>query len=158
MEGMSLGGGLEIGISCITVPHHVTEGQKHTHWPATRHHFQRHSHCGPAGCGLETMKSSTVIRTLCGVIAVPCVHSKSTRTLGMVSRCGTCMAPEVSSPATSIHRVPRLALTAKWSLKTTKLVTKLPENHSQVFVLGMHTGLGSFVAHQSPMKANTRHW
>jgi hypothetical protein len=31
MEGMSSGGGLEIGISCITVPHLVTEGQKHTH-------------------------------------------------------------------------------------------------------------------------------
>ncbi len=31
MEGMSSGGGLEIGISCITVPHLVTRGQKHTH-------------------------------------------------------------------------------------------------------------------------------
>jgi hypothetical protein len=31
MEGMSSGGGLEIGISCITVPHLVTGGQKHTH-------------------------------------------------------------------------------------------------------------------------------
>jgi hypothetical protein len=30
MEGMSSGGGLEIGISCITVPHLVTRGQKHT--------------------------------------------------------------------------------------------------------------------------------
>jgi hypothetical protein len=30
MEGMSAGGGLEIGISCITVPHLVTGGQKHT--------------------------------------------------------------------------------------------------------------------------------
>jgi hypothetical protein len=35
MEGMSSGGGLEIGISCITVPHFVTGGQKHTH----THHF-----------------------------------------------------------------------------------------------------------------------
>jgi hypothetical protein len=31
MEGMSSSGGLEIGISCITVPHFVTGGQKHTH-------------------------------------------------------------------------------------------------------------------------------
>jgi hypothetical protein len=31
MEGMSSSGGLEIGISCIIVPHFVTGGQKHTH-------------------------------------------------------------------------------------------------------------------------------
>jgi hypothetical protein len=31
MEGMSSSGGLEIVISCITVPHFVTGGQKHTH-------------------------------------------------------------------------------------------------------------------------------
>jgi hypothetical protein len=31
MEGMSSSGGLEIGISCITVPHFITGGQKHTH-------------------------------------------------------------------------------------------------------------------------------
>ncbi len=33
MEGMSLSGGLEIGILCITVPHFITGGQKkkHTH-------------------------------------------------------------------------------------------------------------------------------
>ncbi len=127
-------------------------------WPTTRHYFQTHSHCGLAGCELETMKLATVIRTSCDVIIVPCVHSKSTRTLGMASRCGTCMAPEVSSPATGVHRVPWLASMAKWSSKAVKLVTALPENHSQVFVVGMHTGLGSFVARWSPMKANTRPW
>ncbi len=31
MEGMSLSGGLEIGISCLTGPHFRTGGQKHTH-------------------------------------------------------------------------------------------------------------------------------
>jgi hypothetical protein len=79
-------------------------------WPATRHHFQTHCHCGPMQCGLERMKSSTVIDTSCGVIAILCVRSKSTRTLGTASRCGTWMAPRypLQQPAsTGCRGLPR---------------------------------------------------
>jgi hypothetical protein len=111
-------------------------------WPATRHHFQTQSHCGPGGCRLERIKLFTVIKTWCSIIAGPCMRSKQIRMLGMARRCGTGMAPGALLLVHSIQRVPRLALTVKWFLNASKSVIASPECHSQVFIVGRHIGVG----------------
>jgi hypothetical protein len=61
MEGMSSSGGLEIGISCIIVPHFVTGGQKHTHTHtydsgANNYHISKQDQCK---AGLPILQPST---------------------------------------------------------------------------------------------------